>query len=59
MGGAVDLPPLVVLIGVIAATGAFVTLGALLATPVIATGKLIFRYIYGKVMDDAIAPPPK
>ena len=59
MGGAVDLPPLVVLIGVIAATGAFVTLGALLATPVIATGELIFRYIYGMVMDDAIAPPAK
>jgi len=48
MGGAVDLPPLVVLIGVIAATGAFVTLGALLATPVIATGELIFRYIYSR-----------
>ena len=59
MGGAVDLPPLVVLIGVIAATGAFGILGALLATPVIATGRLIFRYIYGKVMGDAIAPPAK
>lgn len=59
MGGAVDLPPLAVLIGVIAATGAFGILGALLATPVIATGKLIFIYIYGKVMEDAIAPPAK
>jgi predicted PurR-regulated permease PerM len=48
-----------VLIGVIAATVAFDILGALLAKPVIATGKLIFRYIYGKVMDDAIAPPAK
>ncbi len=57
MGGAVDLPPLVVLVGVIAATGAFGILGALLATPVIATGKLIFRYIYGKVMEDALSPP--
>ncbi len=59
MGGAVDLPPLIVLIGVIAAAGAFGILGALLATPVIATGKLIFRYIYGKVMEDAIAPRAK
>jgi predicted PurR-regulated permease PerM len=54
MGGAVDLPPLVVLIGVIVATGAFGIMGALLATPVIATGKLIFRYIYGKIMEDAL-----
>jgi len=63
MGGAVALPPLVVLIGVIVATGTFGILGALLATPVIATGKLIFRYIYGKIMEDALAgapasPPP-
>jgi predicted PurR-regulated permease PerM len=55
MGGAVDLPPLVVLIGVIVATGTFGILGALLATPVIATGRLIFRYIYGKIMEDALA----
>lgn len=59
MGGAVDLPPLVVLVGVIAAAGAFGILGALLATPVIATGKLIFIYIYRKVMEDALAPADK
>lgn len=58
MGGAVDLPPLIVLIGVIAGAGAFGILGALLATPVIATGKLIFRYIYGKIMEDIIVAPP-
>ena len=55
MGGAVDLPPLIVLVGVIVATGSFGILGALLATPVIATGKLIFRYIYGKIMEEAFA----
>lgn len=58
MGGAVDLPPLVVLIGVIIATETFGILGALLATPAIATGRLIFRYIYGKIMEDALAKAP-
>jgi len=57
MGGAVDLPPLVVLIGVIAGSGAYGIMGALLATPVIATGRLIFRYIYGKIVDTAPALP--
>jgi len=58
MGGAVDLPPLIVLIGVIVGAEAFGILGALLATPTIATGKLIFRYIYGKIMDENRAVPP-
>jgi len=57
MGDAVDLPPLIVLIGVIAGAEAFGIMGALLATPMIATGKLIFRYIYGKIMEDTIAAP--
>jgi predicted PurR-regulated permease PerM len=58
MGNAVDLPPLIVLIGVIAGAEAFGIMGALLATPMIATGKLIFRYIYGKIMVDALVAPP-
>ena len=58
MGDAVDLPPLIVLIGVIAGAGAFGIMGALLATPIIATGKLIFRYIYGKIMENTIVEPP-
>ena len=57
MGGAVDLPPLIVLIGVIVGAEAFGILGALLATPTIATGKLIFRYIYGKIMENNHAAP--
>ena len=44
MGDAVDLPPLVVLIGTLAGAGACGILGALLATPVVATGNLIFRF---------------
>jgi predicted PurR-regulated permease PerM len=57
MGSAVDLPPLIVLIGVIAGAEAFGIMGALLATPMIATGKLIFRYIYGKIMEDTLVAP--
>jgi predicted PurR-regulated permease PerM len=54
MGDAVDLPPVIVLIGTIAGAMAFGVLGALLATPVIATGNLIFRYVYRKILE----PPP-
>ncbi len=59
MGDAVDLPPLVVLIGIIAGAGAFGIMGALLATPVIATGNLIFRYIYGKIIEAPPLPAPE
>jgi predicted PurR-regulated permease PerM len=58
MGDAVDLPPLVVLIGTIAGAGAFGIMGALLATPFIATGNLVFRYVYRKILEDQPAPPP-
>jgi predicted PurR-regulated permease PerM len=54
MGDAVDLPPLIILIGTIAGATAFGILGALLAAPVIATGDLIFRFIYRKILE----PPP-
>ncbi len=60
MGDAVDLPTLVVLIGTIAGAGAFGILGALLATPVIATGNLLFRYIYRKIMENPpVEAPPE
>jgi predicted PurR-regulated permease PerM len=49
MGDAVDLPPLIVLIGTIAGASAFGILGALLATPFIATGNLVFRFVYHNV----------
>jgi predicted PurR-regulated permease PerM len=58
MGDAVDLPPLVVLIGTIAGAGAFGIIGALLATPVIATGNLVFRYVYHKILENPPVPPP-
>jgi len=58
MGDAVNLPTLVVLIGTVAGAGAFGILGALLATPAIATGNLVFRYIYAKIMEKPPLPPP-
>jgi hypothetical protein len=57
MGDAVDLPPLIVLIGTVAGALAFGILGALLATPVIATGNLFFRYIYRKILEPPLLPP--
>jgi hypothetical protein len=58
MGDAVDLPPLIVLIGTLAGATAFGILGALLATPVIATGNLVFQFVYRKILEPPPAPPP-
>ena len=58
MGEAVELPRLIVIIGTIAGAGAFGILGALLATPFIATGNLVFRYVYKKIMEDYFVAPP-
>jgi len=58
MGDAVDLPPLIVLIGTLAGASAFGILGALLATPIIATGNVIFQFIYRKILEPPPAPPP-
>jgi predicted PurR-regulated permease PerM len=58
MGDAVDLPPLIVLIGTLAGATAFGILGALLATPIIATGNLIFQFVYRKILEPPPSPPP-
>jgi predicted PurR-regulated permease PerM len=50
LGGAVELPPLVVMTGVLVGATAFGLLGALLATPVIATAREILRYIHAKML---------
>lgn len=55
LGGAVDLPPLAVIIGVLVGGTVFGILGALLAVPVIATGRDIFLYLYNKILE----PPPE
>lgn len=51
LGDAVELPPLVVMTGVLVGASVGGILGALLATPVIASGKEIIQYIYHKMLD--------
>jgi predicted PurR-regulated permease PerM len=55
LGDAVDLPPLIVIIGVVIGGSAFGLLGVFLATPVISTGREIFMYLYNKILE----PPPE
>jgi predicted PurR-regulated permease PerM len=52
LGEAVDLHPLVVLIGVLVGTNVAGILGALLAAPVIASVREIVRYLYKKIMNE-------
>jgi predicted PurR-regulated permease PerM len=57
MGNAVDLPPLVVLIGCIVGGSTLGIAGVFLAVPVMATGKEVFLYLYGKVLETEGALP--
>ena len=50
-GRAVSLPPLVVLISVVAMFGAFGVLGGLLAVPVVATGREVARFLWARLWD--------
>jgi predicted PurR-regulated permease PerM len=52
LGDAVELPALVVITGVIIGTSVGGILGALLATPVIASGREILRYVYQKIQGE-------
>jgi len=52
LGGAVDLHPLVILIGVLVGANFAGILGALLAAPVMASGREIVRYLYLKMMGE-------
>ena len=54
LGDAVDLPPLIVIVGVVIGGSAFGLLGVFLATPVISTSREIFMYLYDKILE----PPP-
>lgn len=54
LGDAVDLPPLVVIVGCVIGGAAFGLLGVFLATPVISTSKEIASYLYNKILE----PPP-
>ncbi len=57
LGEAVDLHPLVVLIGVLVGTSVAGILGALLAAPVIASAREIISYLYAKILDEDPFPP--
>ena len=52
LGDAVDLPSLVVMTGVLVGTTVAGMLGALLATPIIASAREILRYIYRKMLGE-------
>jgi predicted PurR-regulated permease PerM len=69
LGSALDLPPLIVITGILVGASVGGILGALLATPVIATGRVVLYYIYCKLQDqkpiliedtapESVAPPP-
>jgi predicted PurR-regulated permease PerM len=57
LGDAVDLHPLIVFIGVIVGATTWGILGALLAAPVIGSGKEIVSYLYRKTLAEAPFPP--
>ncbi len=59
LGDAVELPPLVVLVGVLVGGSLAGILGALIAVPVIGTVREIVGYLYGKIIEAPIieAPP--
>jgi predicted PurR-regulated permease PerM len=59
LGEAVELHPLVIMGGVVVGTSAAGIIGALLAAPVIASGKEIMNYLYAKILGQAPFPPPK
>ena len=56
LGDAVDLPPLIVMTGVIVGASVGGILGTLLATPVIASGREVLGYIYRKLLDQEPLP---
>jgi predicted PurR-regulated permease PerM len=58
LGKAVDLHPLVVIIGALAAGSQFGVLGIFLAAPAIASGREIFLYLYSKILETPTPPPP-
>jgi predicted PurR-regulated permease PerM len=51
LGAALELPPLIVMTGIVIGASAGGILGALLATPVIASGREVLHYIYRKMME--------
>jgi len=60
LGGAVSLPPLIVLIGVTIAGAKAGIAGVFLATPIMATGKVLLEYVSRKInQEPEVKPPPE
>jgi len=57
MGDAVDIPPLVVIIGCMVGGSIAGILGVFLAAPVIASAKVIVGYLYDKILEKPPLPP--
>ena len=57
MGGSLNLHPVVVIVGVLAGASFGGAIGVILAAPVIASGRLLGHYVYGKVTEQAVFPP--
>ena len=57
LGSAVELHPLIVMTGVLVGASVWGILGALLATPVIASARVIFLYLHCKLMETEPFPP--
>jgi predicted PurR-regulated permease PerM len=57
LGGAVKLHPLVIMGGIVIGTSTAGIVGALLAAPVIASGKEIMSYLYAKILGQDPFPP--
>jgi predicted PurR-regulated permease PerM len=59
LGDAVNLPPLIVLVGVTVAGAQAGIAGIFLATPMIATGRELFTYVYDKIREVPDIQPPE
>ncbi len=59
MGGSLNLHPFVVIASVIVGANLLGVLGIVLATPVVASLRLVGQYVYGKLMDQNPFPTPK
>ncbi len=59
LGDAVNLPPLIVIVGVVIAGAQAGIAGVFLVTPIIATGREIVDYLYAKISESPEVEPPE
>jgi predicted PurR-regulated permease PerM len=58
IGESVDLPPLMVLVGVVIGASAFGLVGAFMASPLLASLRILILYAHAKIMDRPPFPEP-